>query len=344
MPLSTNSLGVESPDRSRALRRASLILLACLLAATTVALATSSERPDDRVTLETARPGATLPIIRTHRYRMAGAIRPLLFWISSDDVGAGQIVWRRSAAGALGYELLIGSDPATAPRGLNRWGYLAEEVLGSTGALLGVISAADDESFEAATSHLETGEVTSAFKTIRATVSPESVNAEVSLVGARSTLTFRDVEAVLSLMHVSPVSVESRVAARPADARSGFLAATVELIHATVRESRASDTSTHARSIPYMYGDGLHELTLKSYRFSARETIGGKPYADVVHGKFETRSRATGERRRFELMYGTIGPLAEVPIWIRYQPRWWLRVELVLETDGTDLRVAAVHP
>ena len=344
MRSSLNSLvDVGGPGRRKSLVRHAVLPSACLLVAT--AFATSADRPSGSAVVVSQRPGSTFPVVRTHRYRMAGAIRPLLFWITSDDVGAGQIVWREGPSGTLGYELLIGSDPARAPRGLNRWGYLAEEVRGSSGALLGVISAADDESFEAATSQLETGEAISAFKTIRATVSPETAVAEVSLVGARSTLTFRDVEAVLSLMRISPVSVESRVAARPTGARSGFLAATVELVHATVREAGpARPMSRQARSIPYMYGDGLHDLTLESYRFSASETIDDRPYAEVVHGKFETRSRATGERRRFELIYGTTGPLAEVPIWIRYQPRWWLRVDLVLDANAEDLRIADAHP
>ena len=36
------------------------------------------------------------------------------------------------------------------------------------------------------------------------------------------------------------------------------------------------------------------------------------------------------EGSRFELVYGTHGPLAEIPVVIAYQPKWWLQVELTI--------------
>lgn len=33
----------------------------------------------------------------------------------------------------------------------------------------------------------------------------------------------------------------------------------------------------------------------------------------------------------FELLYGTSGALAEIPVHAVYQPRWWLQVELFLD-------------
>ena len=71
-------------------------------------------------------PAGDLPVLRMHRYKMAGRIRPLLFWIGRDDVGMGEIVWR-GAEGAVAYELLIGTDAAKAPRAINRWGYILED-------------------------------------------------------------------------------------------------------------------------------------------------------------------------------------------------------------------------
>ena len=53
---------------------------------------------------------------------MLAKVRPLLFWISKDDVGGARVSWRGDADGAFGLDLLIGSDPARAPRQINRWG------------------------------------------------------------------------------------------------------------------------------------------------------------------------------------------------------------------------------
>src|SRR3982074_1246009 len=72
-------------------------------------------------------PGEGLRDVRVLRYTMDGRIRPLLFWFGRDDIGFARVVWREGDLGARGYELLVGTDPAKAPRALNRWGYIAEE-------------------------------------------------------------------------------------------------------------------------------------------------------------------------------------------------------------------------
>ncbi len=285
------------------------------------------------------RPGASLAVVLVQSYRMSGAIRPLLFWISSDRVGAGRIVWRQGADGARAYELLIGSDPAFAPRKLNRWGYLAEEVRGTTGSMLGLISADDQDTLAGVTADGVDQLPEAVFKTIRATVRADASEAEIATLGVAEALTFHDVEIGLELMRRASNPDDARVAARPAGARSGFLAAMSEILRDTVRD--LTDGSRPARPtarspLTYVYGDGLHDLTVRSTKFHARRAIGRRTYPDVIHAKFETRSRRTGTRRRFEVIYGTSGELAEVPIWMRYQPRWWLRVDLTLE-DGDAL-------
>src|SRR6202171_5208166 len=71
-------------------------------------------------------------------YTMTARVRLLLFWVGKDDVGGGYI--RRGtlpldpASDVI--ELLIGSDPAKAPRAITRWGAASEIVprpSGSTG-------------------------------------------------------------------------------------------------------------------------------------------------------------------------------------------------------------------
>src|SRR5215216_1108953 len=70
-----------------------------------------------------AKTGTTeLPVVAQHYYRMLAKVRPLLFWISRDNVGGARIGWLADERGSKGFELLIGSDPARAPRKINRWG------------------------------------------------------------------------------------------------------------------------------------------------------------------------------------------------------------------------------
>jgi len=85
------------------------------------------------------------------------------------------------------------------------------------------------------------------------------------------------------------------------------------------------------RTIPYVYNGSRHELTLRKTDFRRSVQIGGRQFADVVHAQFETRSLAARETTRFELAYGTAGPLAGVPVHAIYQPRWWFEVQLFLD-------------
>ena len=96
-----------------------------------------------RTAVESA-PGASMRPVMTRRYKMSGRVRPLLFWIGKDDIGIARIVWRRGDGAAVGYEFLVGTDPAKAPRSLNRWGYIAEDVEGADGSILALMTGADE--------------------------------------------------------------------------------------------------------------------------------------------------------------------------------------------------------
>ena len=102
------------------------------------------------------RAGVTAPEVRgqsapsergdvEHRYRIAGKVRMLFFWVGADDVGGARAVWRggerdRSIA------LLIGSDPQRAPRGVNEWGYVLEHAVGDTTTVFGLRTVTDGDS------------------------------------------------------------------------------------------------------------------------------------------------------------------------------------------------------
>ena len=62
------------------------------------------------------------------------------------NIGDGRLTWRRGRDGTLGYELLVGSDPARTPRHINRWGYLREESGDSGAIVFGVMSQSDGQS------------------------------------------------------------------------------------------------------------------------------------------------------------------------------------------------------
>src|SRR5260221_10935290 len=82
-----------------------------------------------------------------HHYTLGARVRPLLFWIGQDDVGDAVLAKKRGPD-LVRYALLIGSDPARAPRGINRWGYLSEEIHDGEATLVGLMTESDEESVD----------------------------------------------------------------------------------------------------------------------------------------------------------------------------------------------------
>lgn len=276
-------------------------------------------------------PGVALPVEKSHTYRMAGKIRPILFWIRRDGVGMGRIVWRRGENGVKGYELLIGTDPGSAPKHLNRWGYIAEEIDGANGSLLALMSREEETSLDEVGDRPLSGV---AFKAMRARVEAGTARSVAPAVYAESDPTYRDVSALIDQVHLAADLATARTIAVPSGVRPGFLAAVAELVHASVDTLRAPRAAAAApqppRAVPYVYGVRLYDLTLRSHEVLT-DLHAGRPDGRVARGRFEIRSRTTDERTRFELVYGLDGSLTEVPVEIVYQPRWWLKVELRLE-------------
>jgi hypothetical protein len=269
-----------------------------------------------------APPGEGLTLVREHRYRMIGRVRPLLFWIASDNVGAGDIRWKSGEGSVIAYELVIGSDPARAPGGLNRWGYIAEEVRGAECRVLGVISTADESSLGDVRTDLRSRAPRQYFETIRATVTPNQSRAMISTIGTPADLTYHDVQALLDRVMSGSDPAKLRETPRPPDARPGFLTSVAELMGPTGRPGSR---------VPYVYGGRIYDLRLTSKVTLGTLRLGNRAYARVTQSAFEIRDRITSGVWRFELTYSTDGDLAGVPIVIQYRPRWWLEVELRLE-------------
>jgi hypothetical protein len=273
-------------------------------------------------------PGSTLPIVHEHTYKMSGRVRILLLWIGRDDVGSGLIRWRGSEDADHAYELLIGSDPLRAPGKLNRWGYLAEEVQDGECAVVGVISKSTETGVSEVKAGLNKPATGRPFDTIRARVTPSQAFARVTTVEASSYASYREAGAVLELTLGTTTDGVKQID-RPSGTRPGFLSSVAEIIRESVAR-HAKGQRLAARTIPYIYGDRLYELRLLNAAPLARFERDGRTYQDVIRGRFET-GRPGHSGSRFELVYGTSGSLAEIPILISYQPKWWLQVELEIQ-------------
>lgn len=268
-------------------------------------------------------PTTTMPVVAEHYYRMLAKVRPLLFWISRDNVGGARIGWLGDRSGSKGYELLIGSDPARAPRKINRWGYIAEEMRGSRASTLGVMKQSNEESIEDAKATLgkEVHGASHVFKAIRATAANGQAISDVLTLQAQGDLTYHDVGALLSQLNNGARNTSTRRVTLPAGTRPGFLIALADLI----------DTPS-LTSVPYVYNGRFHTLHRKSSNQVAMRAV-GRDYTGLVRDRFETENQATRERTSFEITYARDGALRGVPIHATYRPKWWFQVELFLEDE-----------
>jgi hypothetical protein len=262
--------------------------------------------------------------LERHHYSIAARVRPLLvFWIGRSGVGDA-IVTRRLSPGEATYALLIGSDPDRAPRRINRWGYIKEEIRGAEARLVGLMTESDEESIEQAEANLKTqAHGDHPFKIIRATVNGEQARSVVTSIGAPHDYSYRQLQTVLDLARRESPEGKARTIRLPPGTRPGFLAALADAMR------------TPAGPIPYVYYGRIYELRQTSARTIPDLQIARASYGRAIAADFTITSTYDSELTRFSMTYGTEGRFAQVPLTVSYRPRWWMEVNLTVD-DAMD--------
>src|SRR5262249_26970067 len=109
----------------------------------------------------------------------------------------------------------------------------------------------------------------------------------------------------------------------PAGARPGFLAALAD----AMREEPAGP-------ITYVYFGRLYELRRIRRVSIANAMIGDRSYGPAVAADFVSIGLHDGEQSSFSITYATRGALAGLPLRVRYQPRWWMQIELTIDDEA----------
>jgi hypothetical protein len=257
-----------------------------------------------------------------HHYLIGARVRPLLvFWISRSGVGDA-IVTRRLSPGEATYALLIGSDPDRAPRRINRWGYIKEEIRGADARLVGLMTESDEESIEEAEANLKTqAHGDHLFKIIRATVQGEQAESVVTSIGAPYDYNYRQLQTVLALALRESPEGKARTLRLPPGTRPGFLAALADAMRMP--------------AAPIAYHGKIYELRQADARTIPDLRIAGTSYGRAIAADFTSTSTSDGEQSRFSMTYGTEGRFAQVPLTVSYRPRWWMEVNLTVD-DAMD--------
>jgi hypothetical protein len=84
----------------------------------------------------------------------------------------------------------------------------------------------------------------------------------------------------------------------------------------------------------YVYSSKLFFISLKKVKLHKFFKLSrGEEFEKVVELQMETEHQESGTKHRFKLYLATAGDLRGIPVRIEDQPRWWLKLQLDLETE-----------
>ena len=326
----------------------SVALLGNLVALAAGPVDAAADRAGLHQTLEWIR----MPTVQRARYDyvMTVKVRLLFFWIKRDDVGGGYI--RRSVSRADPnlelIEVLFGSDPAKAPRGINRWGAGTEVVrraagdgrLAQASGFIGFMKKSKGESVSEMKEELaaERAGGRHLFQAIVSRVDPHQAVSQVVPFYSERDFNLHQLEAaqqlVLERFSDGPLRRLEGEPRETCGATLGFLATLQQLIDLALEGARAP------LSRCYIYNARTYSATLErlspkkeekvkiQYRPSGREVR--RTYQDLLEARFKIRRQESGDSTSFEILLGTQGALRGVPVQIVHQPNFWFQVVLNL--------------
>jgi hypothetical protein len=297
---------------------------------------------------------ATPRIHAEYNYIMTCRLRLLLFWVGRDDVGGGYI----KTGQAVGdphldvIQLLFGSDPAKAPRAINRWGagtevdrwgegttppssafvgFMKSSKGQSVSAMQGEFSrekSAGQHLFEAIISRVDSAQAISTTvpfssdKDYNMSQLAQAQKLALDQLGDNQARKFRRLD-----------EPARRQCTRPA----GFLSTTKELLQRSLNGEKTPF------SLCYVYNARIYTLTVRRVTPVATKdvhiTLKGKgekidrSFHDLKESQFEILNHESGAKTVFSVLQGTTGELRGVPVQINYQPNWWFQIVLNLKTQ-----------
>jgi hypothetical protein len=272
------------------------------------------------------------PIHKEYRYRMSAAIRPLLFWIGDSDVGGARIVWRKGENGRLGYEFLLGSDPTRAPRKINRWGFVREELREGGAVQMGLMRKTEEKSVEEARAQVGyEGEYI--FKAIHTEIADGQARAENTVWRVENDYTYHDIGELLRLIRTEPQNPPSiNEASMPPGTHPGFLFAVADLVdRAVAAATREPRELLKKETTRFNFNALAYELRLRKTKWQESKKYGDRQYTNLVRVDLESYNPKLKTTEKFTLAVGTEGQWKGVPVYVKYQPKWWFKAEGVID-------------
>jgi hypothetical protein len=272
------------------------------------------------------RPSPGVSAYAEYRYRVVGKLRMAVIWAKHDDIGSARMTWR-SDPNSSAVTLMVGSDPQRAPRSLNKWGYVREEVRADSAEVFTVRSLGGSESSSATDDAVPEG---SRFGASCSSIENADVTGAKTTVSAAG-VTYRMFDRLLDRIAVAP-RWQGKHTTRPVGADAGFLTA----LQHVIRAGRIDSTSATAGPITYIYNGAIYDLTMLGSHQLGRTAVGSRTFDQLIRTDVSVRNRTTEEITKFAVTYSPDRAGAPLPIQIFCQPNFWLSVELRLD-DTADV-------
>ncbi len=288
-------------------------------------------------------------------YRLRGEVRPLFFWVGKDDVGGGRVTIRRNGPGAGGewreeIEVLFGSDPDRIPRRVNRWGYGRESAQWSNEngrpRLLrtifeGIMRHSDESSIDQVPAEPANGAAGARFiyDATRSTVLPEEANYQVHILADDREFHYKEPGPLLSrcfeaLKNGKPtrgrkLANSPSVYGQPYGFLSGLRALTNQIVETNKRQPDALQQTRP--SLKFVFNSKPYTLTVTDVKRIRRVSMRKASFDNLAMVEFRCFNTVKRTRTNFDLWIPLSGELEGLPVRIRLQPRWWLRLQMDLD-------------
>jgi hypothetical protein len=288
----------------------------------------------------------------TYHYTMTANLRILFFWIGKSDVGGGYIRLARGIRDPHleAVQVVFGSDPAKAPRRINRWGAATEVVRYrdtrgkeiESSAFWGFMKESKGDTVSEMDAELSDEEMKKQhlFKANLSRVDPDRALATVVPYFTDQDLDLHQLEnaEAAALQRIDKGESTARVldesALERCGRRQGFLFTMKELIESSLSQPEPLP------SMCYIFNAKVYTATLidiepvavKSVELdlNGEEEKVRTEYRDLLSARFLVVDQASSKKVKYTVLIGTTGRLRGVPVRIQYQPKWWFRVTLDL--------------
>ncbi len=297
----------------------------------------------------------------TLAYTVRGEVRFLLFWMGRDNVGGGRISLasgseRASEGRWEDVEIRFGSNPERVPGNVNLWGYAKErshwrQDAGGQRELVhtvfeGFIRPRDQSTSRPGTvSNAGPAERSYRYKAIHSDVTSTDATSEIRYFVENEDADYRTPEGPLRGLResISTAPPETKNGllrgAGTYDAPYGFLSALKNLVGqiTTAATLDSNGWTTVTPSVRYVHQANPYRLLVRKIRRvegplrpPSEHDNGRRELADVDF-RIENLSDEVGYD--FTLSFPLQGPMQGLPVRVAYQPRWWLRLTMDLESD-----------